>query len=144
MSAPGRSDEIGVMCPSARCCDGALLIGIVLSNGTIAYSGTRVEIDSRFVEVAHHGRNPEKRFRFASPCLAGGCRQWASERCTVADRVVEDLAPNGRPIPTCAIRPDCRWFRQRGLAACHICPEIVTDGSDRIAHAESVVVQDQA
>jgi len=29
-------------------------------------------------------------------------------------------------LPVCTIRPQCRWFRQEGRAACLRCPQIVT------------------
>jgi len=33
-------------------------------------------------------------------------------------------------LPACNIRPDCRWFRQEGRAACVRCPQIVTGTHD--------------
>jgi hypothetical protein len=121
-----------VLCPSARCEDGVLLLGVVRPDGTVAFSSSRVQIDGDFVEIAKRGRAPERRFRFASACLAQGCGQWSDGRCGVADRVVQDLEPRAVSVPRCAIRAECRWFQQRGLAACHICAEIITDGGDRI------------
>jgi hypothetical protein len=45
--------------------------------------------------------------------------------------LVDELIPVGNApgLPGCGIRQSCRWFHQRGEAACRICPEIVTDGS---------------
>jgi hypothetical protein len=30
-------------------------------------------------------------------------------------------------LPACAIRHSCRWYAQRGAAACAVCPQIVAD-----------------
>jgi hypothetical protein len=30
-------------------------------------------------------------------------------------------------LPACAIRRTCRWYAQRGAAACTVCPLIVAD-----------------
>ena len=108
------------------------MLGIVLPNGAIAFARDRIVIDQEFVEIARRGRKPEKRFRFADRCFQGGCQQWTGDRCRVADALVDDLTPVGiaRHLPACGIRPQCRWFHQRGESACHICPEIVTDAND--------------
>lgn len=60
-------------CPSALCRPGAVLLGIVLPNGRIAYAADRVVVDEEFVRIAHEGRPPEQRFRFSSACMAGAC-----------------------------------------------------------------------
>jgi hypothetical protein len=33
----------------------------------------------------------------------------------------------GAELPLCSIRRQCRWFAQRGVAACHACPLVVPD-----------------
>jgi hypothetical protein len=30
-------------------------------------------------------------------------------------------------LPACNVRKSCRWFRQEGVAACRVCPEVITD-----------------
>jgi hypothetical protein len=125
--------ENPIHCPSARCTPGAILLGIVLPDGRVAYARDRVVIDREFVEVAQNGRPPEQRFRFSSPCVESGCRQWTGARCSVIDDVVDFAAaeatgpPSPDALPACSIRPTCRWFRQQGALACAVCPEIVTD-----------------
>jgi len=117
-----------VLCPSARCEDEALLLGVVQEDGQIGFLGNPIEIDAEFVARARTGRAPERRFRFATGCVEGACRQWTGTRCGVIDGVLERLALNdGRPVPRCGIRAHCRWYRQSGLDACHACPLIVTD-----------------
>jgi hypothetical protein len=125
-------DTQKVMCPSARCREGAVLIGVVMSDGRVAYTADRLEITAEFVETAKQGRSPEKRFRFASPCVKNGCSQWTGSRCGVIDKVSEDAAPvlAGAPaadLPECSIRSECRWFMQLGGEACQACPLVITD-----------------
>ncbi|MGW4898670.1 hypothetical protein ACWEQL_41525, partial [Kitasatospora sp. NPDC004240] len=67
------------------------------------------------------------------------CSQWTGRGCGVVDHVLDgpphpgwaDLGPPATdtdgPLPICAIRRDCRWFTQRGAAACAVCPTIVAD-----------------
>ena len=86
-------------------------------------------VDEFFVKLAHEGRQPEKRFRFADTCVKTGCLQWGNGRCGVIDRV---LAANpdhkdSEELPKCSIRTNCRWYLQWGARACGICPLIVTD-----------------
>jgi hypothetical protein len=122
-------DSEQVLCPSSRCQDGAILLGIVLPNGQVALSSERLVIDEEFVRIAHEGRAPEKRFRFASPCVKAGCQQWSGERCGVIDSVMESVGTQSdeMSLPDCSIRSACRWFRQSGGAACAVCPEVITD-----------------
>lgn len=120
-----------VLCPSSRCTDGALLLGVVRRDGTVAFTPTPLRIDARFVEKAHEGRTPEARFRFAGPCQRARCQQWTGERCGVIDLVLDrarEAGVAGAPaLPDCAIRPRCRWFGQQGADACLVCPLVVTE-----------------
>ncbi len=120
-------------CPSSACRPGAVLVGIVLPNGRIAYAADHVEIDDEFVRRAHTGRPPEQRFRFSSPCMKSACAQWAGTECGLIDRLLGEferqfgppVAPD--PLPVCPIRDECRWFRQRQGLACAVCNYVVTD-----------------
>ena len=122
-------------CPSSECRPGAQLLGVVLPNGRVAFTSKAIPIDEEFVRVAHEGRPPEQRFRFTTTCAERGCRQWADNRCGVIDRLLAIAKERGedettlaaRPLPDCAIRSECRWYRQRGAAACAVCPDVVTD-----------------
>jgi hypothetical protein len=106
-----------------------VLVGVVLSDGRVAFAADRIEVDAEFVEVARRGRVPEKRFRFASPCLRGGCEQWAEGQCGVIGRVMADTRRDNlqRVLPACSIRSNCRWFEQEAAAACAVCPLVITD-----------------
>jgi hypothetical protein len=125
--------DSAILCPSWKCEAGASLIGIVLPNGTVAFSKERIVIDETFVEIARQGRSPEKRFRFSSTCKRAACIQWSDDRCGIADLVIaEHQARAAAPeepfeLPECSIRPRCRWYLQRGDDACRACPEVITD-----------------
>jgi hypothetical protein len=121
----------GRTCPSARCEDGAVLLGIVATDGTLAYVRPQLIIDEDFVEAARRGRTPEARFRFAQPCVEDRCGQWNGNRCGLIDRIVASstvvMSEGQSPasLPDCSIRPSCRWFAQRGANACAVCPLVV-------------------
>jgi len=70
--------------------------------------------------------DPANIYRVAVPCAADGCMHFEGGRCQVAARMVEHLDAAAGPLPACAIRPACRWWREAGPAACRRCPEIAT------------------
>lgn len=125
--------ETALLCPSWRCEPGASVIGIVLADGSVAFSKESIVIDAAFVDAARQGRSPEKRFRFSSTCKRAACVQWGNDRCGLIDRVLtEENHPSAGPadsfeLPDCSIRPRCRWYSQSGSSACAACPEIITD-----------------
>ena len=129
--------ESTILCPSWGCEAGASLIGIVLADGSVAFSKDRIVIDEAFVEVARQGRSPEKRFRFSSTCKRAACVQWGNDRCGIVDRIIVEHEQFGNAasepfvLPECSIRPQCRWHLQSGDTACRACPEVITDtGAD--------------
>jgi hypothetical protein len=116
------------LCPSYNCKDGAILLGVVMRDGRVAFSADRITVDREFVEIAREGRTPEKRFRFGGQCIEGGCNQWTGKRCGVIDKVIDANERDGiEDLPACPIRSECRWFSQRGAEACAICPDVITD-----------------
>ena len=125
--------ESTILCPSWGCEAGASLIGIVLADGSVAFSKERIVIDAAFVEVARQGRSPEKRFRFSSTCKRAACIQWTDGKCGIVDRIITEHEDHGTApnetfvLPECSIRPQCRWHLQSGDAACRACPEVITD-----------------
>lgn len=116
-------------CPSTSCTEGNLLIGIIRPDGTVAPVRPPLKLDPSFVRRAENGdRAPESRLRFAGPCITTQCHHWQDQRCGVADLVADSAearVSTAGPLPPCAIRPTCRWWAQRGMSACRICPEIV-------------------
>jgi hypothetical protein len=126
-----------LLCPSYKCVTGAMLLGIVQADGTIAFLGRPVRIDQRFVRVAQQGRAPEKRFRFAGTCAEGACMHWAGNRCELAEKL--SGSSETRPeFPECGIRLSCRWHAEQGHAACHVCVDIVR-GSEADANLGAAV-----
>jgi len=99
-------------------------------DGTLAYVQPPTRVDAGFVARAKGMGRPESRFRFSVPCIEAGCPQWTGKGCAVVDKVLEEETPviteSGR-LPRCAIRSTCRWFSQRGAAACAVCPLVVAD-----------------
>ena len=62
MSAASASSNV-LLCPSARCEEGALLVGIVQPDATVAFTPDEIRVDAAFVEIAHRGRFFELRRR---------------------------------------------------------------------------------
>jgi len=125
-------------CPSARCEEDALLLGVVVPDGRVAYVQPPTRISADFVARAQARGHPERWFRFSAPCREAACHQWTGTGCGVIDIVIggrpEDPPaedpPAGKPsasLPACSIRRTCRWFAQHGAAACAVCPQIVAD-----------------
>lgn len=138
MINPRSAEEGGaapVLCPSARCEEGAHLIGIVGADGVVGYVSPLLQVDSRFAAEAKVGRGPERRFRFAQPCVEGACLNWDGSRCGVIDRAIATEVradiESGDRLPRCGIRRWCRWFGQAGPAACAACPLVITDTPQR-------------
>lgn len=118
------------MCPSHRCKLGSSLLGIRQGNGTIAILPQALSIDEDFIDkVKQHPIPPEQRFRFTNKCIDKGCRQWNGKGCDVVERVVSflNIIPQNKELPKCSIRNKCRWFVQKGLDACKICPYVLTE-----------------
>jgi hypothetical protein len=120
-----------ILCPSSTCQEGAVLVGVVLSDRLVAYADKRVTVGPEFVAAAREETFPERRFRFAGPCLETGCRQWSAGRCGVIDEVMAANRAAELPdeLPGCSIRSQCRWFFQSGKNACRVCCYVVTDPS---------------
>ena len=128
------------LCPSARCEPDAILLGVVASDGRVGYLRPEVRIDAEFVAAARAGREPEKRFRFAQPCVEGRCAYWTGSQCGVIQNVLDSdegrvAQDESRPLPRCSIRPRCRWFAEQGARACTLCPLVVTQPADACAGA---------
>lgn len=111
------------LCPSAPASAGAVVIGVVAADGSTSYIRDRLVATSEFLEAAA-GPSAEARFRFGSVCQESACRQWVDGRCQVPEVFLDEVpdAALAEELPRCSIRAQCRWFSQRGPAACRICP----------------------
>jgi hypothetical protein len=120
-------------CPSALCEEDALLLGVVVPDGTVAYVQPPTRISADFVAQARARGHPERWFRFSTGCREAACHQWTGTGCGVIDIVIgarPENPPAGKPaagLPACGIRRTCRWFAQHGAAACAVCPQIIAD-----------------
>ncbi|MEQ1588058.1 MAG: hypothetical protein ABL895_19410 [Cyclobacteriaceae bacterium] len=123
-----KADSKSRTCPSSVCEEGAEVIGLVNEQGIVKFLGQPLPVTQEFVEAAHEGRSPEKRFRFANRCIEKGCHQWTGTSCGIIEDVVKQANTNAlRELPRCGIRQECRWFHQRGASACNVCPLVITD-----------------
>ncbi len=126
--APLQAERDELLCPSARCEPGATLLGMVRSDATVGHLPQTYIVDEDFVQAANADGLAETRFRFASACVKGNCRQWNGTGCGVVARAADELALRHSPVmPKCSIRPSCRWFAEKADAACRICHFVVTD-----------------
>jgi hypothetical protein len=131
-AAPAASAARGEKaCPSGPCQEGALLLGVMSEQGRLAYVQPPTRIDGEFVSRARALGNPERRFRFSVSCIEAGCPQWTGCGCAVVDKLLDEHAPDAPrsagELPRCGIRASCRWYGQRGAAACAVCPLVVAD-----------------
>src|ERR1700729_1203170 len=121
-SVPAASDGVSAggspkTCPSSACGEGALLLGVMTSSGKLAYLHSPVPADAGFVARETARGTPERRYRFAGPCLEGGCPQWTGRGCAIAEMAAGPvnlgLPASPRALPACGIRQSCRWYFQR-------------------------------
>jgi hypothetical protein len=119
-----------LLCPSAPGRPGeSVLIGVVTGTPDaprVMPMSAPVVVTPELLELASPV-TPSEVFRFASDCRACACPHFSNDACQLAVRSVAVLSEVTDKLPPCAIRPQCRWFRQEGPAICKRCPQIVTD-----------------
>jgi hypothetical protein len=129
-------------CPSAPATEGALLIGIIETDGQVVNLGTPLPIDEAFIETARANGPPEERFRFSSPCQKERCGHWKGSECDLIGELFQSARDkslvsddnSAHSLPRCGIRAECRWWSQRGRDACAVCPLVVTETAWLAAH----------
>src|SRR3954451_23149443 len=123
------SDE-GSTCPSSPAAPGAVLLGIV-GPTRIAYVTPELRVSEELLDELRASGPPEQRFRFADACAKSACAHWTGQQCRLIDQVLASAEEAGAllraELPRCSVRASCRWFAQRGAAACGTCPLVVTD-----------------
>jgi hypothetical protein len=118
------------LCPSAQPdWEGSAIIGVV--HGTaeapaLSFLDEPIPVTDEVLALSHPV-TPTEVFRIAAPCMCSGCVHYTSGVCRLASRVVKALPVVTNSLPACGIRPECRWWRQEGEAACLRCPQVVTD-----------------
>jgi hypothetical protein len=68
---------------------------------------------------------PAEVLRIATPCVRYRCKHFEKDKCTLAHRIVQILPPVVDSVPSCRLRPSCRWWIQEGPSACLRCPQVV-------------------
>jgi hypothetical protein len=125
--------------------DGAHIFGIV--GGTV--NAPRVDYLKRDAKVTAEivdqlgTMDPTHVFRFAAKCEAGRCAQFANGECGLGHRIAARLDPVVERIPSCQIRPTCRWHIEQGDAICLRCPQVVTlvpEDQNRLREAAAIRV----
>jgi hypothetical protein len=118
------------VCPSAQPTDdGSVVIGIVgRQDAAPQVSNLSKPVPLQSVAYLIPDSIPATEvLRFAAPCAERRCAHFSDDRCTLASRIVARLPAVLDRVRSCAIRPSCRWWHQEGAAACHRCPQIITE-----------------
>jgi hypothetical protein len=124
-----RRTEQALKCPSAQPGMGDVRVLGVISRDAeqprLAYLDEPVSATPDMLELAAPAAVSQV-FRLSARCEEAKCAHFDGSRCQLAVRIVKLLPEVVDGLPPCTIRPDCRWFRQEGRAACLRCPQIVT------------------
>jgi hypothetical protein len=121
-------------CPSASLeWEDAQLIGVV--TGTVAQPEVQFvpqrPVTAELIALAGPVL-PTEVFRFTARCREGACQHFKGGACGVVAAVVDHIDEHDRwSLPACGIRTTCRWWHERGVAACRRCTLVVTDDAAR-------------
>lgn len=125
--------ERALKCPSAQPGMGeAQVLGVVSRDGAaprLAYLDQPMAATPEILAMAAPVAVSEV-FRLSARCEESKCMHFDGARCQLAVRIATLLPEVVDALPACNIRPDCRWFRQEGPAACRRCPQIVTGNAE--------------
>lgn len=117
-------------CPSAQPRqEGAFAFGVVggaTGERRVGYLEARVPVTDELLALSGPVK-PTEVFRFGAPCAGGGCSHFDGHDCKLATKLVQLTPAVTLGLPACQLRPDCRWWKQEGKAACMRCPAIMTD-----------------
>jgi hypothetical protein len=104
------------------------VLGVVLRDTDaprLAYLDEPVAVTPEILELAAPVAVSQV-FRLSARCEEAKCAHFDGTRCQLAVRIAQLLPEVVDSLPACSIRPECRWFRQEGRAACLRCPQIIT------------------
>ena len=125
--------ERALKCPSAQPGMGDVqVLGVVSRDAEaprLAYLDQPMAATPEILELAAPVAVSEI-FRLSARCEEKKCMHFDGARCQLAVRIATLLPEVVDTLPACNIRPDCRWFRQEGRAACLRCPQIVTGNAE--------------
>jgi hypothetical protein len=141
VTAVARSADKPLMCPSAQpgMAD-VRVLGVISREGEaprLDYLNEVVEATPEVLEAAAPAAVSQV-FRLAARCEETKCSHFDGTHCQLAVRIARLLPEADEKLPACVIRPECRWFRQEGRAACLRCPQILTGNSEADARLQEV------
>jgi hypothetical protein len=116
---------------------GARVIGVVLGTPeapSVSYLERAIPVDEIDVDLEPHLF--AQVFRVAAECAGDDCVHFADSACSLGERISRDVRPTVDMLPRCSVRRDCRWYAERGGAACHRCPQLVTLDRARPGNAD--------
>jgi hypothetical protein len=121
--------EQPLKCPSAQPGLGDVqILGVISRDGDeprLAYLDEALPASPPVLELAAP-LDVSQVFRLSARCEEKKCTHFDGVDCQLAVRIARMLPEVVEQLPPCNIRPDCRWFRQEGRAACVRCPQIMT------------------
>jgi hypothetical protein len=122
--------EAGSFCPSAQP-DWEDSVAIGVMEGTaekprLVHFASALPVSQQLLDLSE-SVTPTEVFRFAAPCMNGRCVHYGNSKCGLVTQIVKLLPSVAEALPTCAIRPTCRWWQQEGKSACLRCSQVVTD-----------------
>ena len=118
------------LCPSAQPeWEGSVAIGVMEGTAEkprMEHFSSTLPVNEQLLDLAIPV-TPAEVFRFAAPCAEGRCVHFRNCSCNLVTQIVNVLPAVTEMLPQCAIRAECRWWRQEGKAACMRCAQVVTD-----------------
>lgn len=130
MSTASRPRSDVPFCPSAQPRqEGAFAFGVVggkVGERRVGYLEARVPVSDELLALSGPVK-PTEVFRFGAPCAGSGCSHFDGSDCNLATKLVQLTPAVSKALPACQLRPDCRWWKQEGKAACYRCPAVMTD-----------------
>jgi hypothetical protein len=132
-------------CPSAQAgAKNARAYGVLTGTAAAPRVGylTETQPVSEKILALSKPAKPTEVLRIAATCEGRGCKHFKGNACTLAQRIVDGLAPVVNALPPCQIRPTCRWFHQEGRNACLRCPQVITDKPNATAEERRIADND--
>lgn len=128
MSRPRQTS--GLLCPSARPeSPEAAIFGVVdrsTATPEVRYLREPAPLSDDLLGLLQ-GASPGEVWRIGAPCAGSGCLHFDGVECSLGERLVQ-LGSRSAEVPRCALRAaGCRWFHERGPAACKVCCFVLSD-----------------